>query len=145
MPDAASFDIDARCDELAKHGSEHAEQRAFFCWLNFAAYTQLVPLAGLCFAIPNGGKRDKVTAARLKAEGVKAGVPDIAFPVPCGSYIGLFMELKIDNNAPTELQAWWHGKLREQRHAVAVCWGWRKARECFLAYVTAQPVQREYR
>jgi hypothetical protein len=29
------------------------------------------------FAIPNGGKRSLITAARLKKEGVKAGVPDI--------------------------------------------------------------------
>ena len=29
------------------------------------------------FAIPNGGKRNLITAKKLKAEGVKAGVPDI--------------------------------------------------------------------
>ena len=29
------------------------------------------------FAIPNGGKRNLITAKKLKAEGVQAGVPDI--------------------------------------------------------------------
>jgi len=29
------------------------------------------------FAIPNGGKRNITTAAKLKKEGVKAGIPDI--------------------------------------------------------------------
>lgn len=29
------------------------------------------------FAVPNGGKRNKVTASIMKAEGVKAGIPDI--------------------------------------------------------------------
>ena len=29
------------------------------------------------FAIPNGGKRNIITASKLKAEGVKKGVPDL--------------------------------------------------------------------
>ena len=29
------------------------------------------------FAVPNGGKRDKITAARLKLMGVRSGVADI--------------------------------------------------------------------
>ena len=34
----------------------------------------------LIFAIPNGGYRGKTTAARLKAEGVVPGVPDLYIP-----------------------------------------------------------------
>lgn len=34
----------------------------------------------LIFAIPNGGKRGKGEAARLKAEGVEAGIPDMYVP-----------------------------------------------------------------
>lgn len=32
--------------------------------------------------VPNGGKRDKVQAARLKADGVKAGWPDLTIAGP---------------------------------------------------------------
>lgn len=32
------------------------------------------------FAIPNGGARNVVTAARMKVEGVTAGVPDLYIP-----------------------------------------------------------------
>jgi len=31
----------------------------------------------LIFAMPNGGKRNKITAAIMKREGVRAGVPDL--------------------------------------------------------------------
>lgn len=45
-----------------------------------------------CFAIPNGGRRDKVTGAMLKKEGVLAGVADIEILLPNGKAI--FIELK---------------------------------------------------
>ncbi len=47
-------------------------------------------------ATANGGKRDKRTAASLKAQGVKAGVPDILIftPPPSGVGMGLALELK---------------------------------------------------
>lgn len=49
-------------------------------------------------ATANGGKRDKRTAAGLKAQGVKAGVPDILIftPPPTGVGSGLALELKRD-------------------------------------------------
>ena len=48
----------------ATMGSEHAEQVALVQW---AAWKQgACPALRLLFAVPNGGKRDPVTAARLK-------------------------------------------------------------------------------
>jgi hypothetical protein len=54
--------------------SEHEEQREFVMWFrqNFAPVR--------IFAIPNGGKRGKAEAMRLKVEGVSAGVPDLYIP-----------------------------------------------------------------
>lgn len=49
--------------------SEHSDQCAIFEWV--ALNEGRLPELGLLFHVPNGGKRDKVTAARLKAEGVK--------------------------------------------------------------------------
>lgn len=48
--------------------------------------------------IPNGGARSKATAGRLKAEGVKAGIPDICLPVPKNGYGALYIELKVPEN-----------------------------------------------
>jgi hypothetical protein len=47
-------------------------------------------------ATANGGKRDKRTAAALKAQGLKPGVPDVLIftPPPSGIGIGLAIELK---------------------------------------------------
>lgn len=44
------------------------------------------------FAIPNGGRRDAVTGAKLKAEGVTAGVADMIILLPFGNV--LFVEVK---------------------------------------------------
>ena len=42
------------------------------------AIAQYLDMRGLCWwAIPNGGNRNLITAKKLKAEGVKKGVPDI--------------------------------------------------------------------
>ena len=54
--------------------SEHAEQREFVSW--FRKRHRDVRI----IAIPNGGQRSIATAARLKAEGVMAGVPDLFIP-----------------------------------------------------------------
>lgn len=63
--------------------TEHEEQREFVQW-----FRQTYPGA-LVFAIPNGGKRGKAEAGRLKAEGVTPGVPDLFIPA-----LGLFIEMK---------------------------------------------------
>jgi len=53
------------------------------------AITQYLDLVGVCYwAVPNGGGRSLITGKRLKAEGVKAGVPDLTI-VHNGKYIGL--------------------------------------------------------
>ena len=59
--------------------AEHREQVKLFAWAEWERIDR--PELGLLFAVPNGGRRDAVTGARLKAEGVKAGVPDVWLPV----------------------------------------------------------------
>jgi hypothetical protein len=54
--------------------SEHFEQRNFVSW-----FRKTYP-GVLIFAVPNGGVRSPVAAAKLKVEGVVAGVPDLFIP-----------------------------------------------------------------
>ena len=86
--------------------TESAEQIGLFRWAEFqaGAYPELHRL----FHIPNGGHRHKATAGRLRAEGVKSGVPDICLPVPRGPYHGLYIEMKrMRGNDTSETQDDW--------------------------------------
>ena len=58
----------------------------------------------------NGGKRDARTAALLKAQGVRRGVPDLIMPVRCPlkpDVPGWAAELKIAPNRASAEQAAW--------------------------------------
>ncbi len=66
---------------------EHSIQVAIVGYLD-----RVLPGSYRAFAIPNGGRRDKITGAILKREGVKAGVPDIAIVRDGGSVA--FLEVK---------------------------------------------------
>lgn len=142
---ARSIDVDAYCDKLAISGTEHAHQRALFGWLQWWQNMQLEPLARMAYAVPNGGERNPVTAARLKAEGVKSGVPDVCWPVPRGIYAGLYVEMKIKGGSVSDTQKQWRDDLRAVGYAAAVCWGWRCARQCFLEYAASKAISIDYR
>lgn len=125
-------------ESLAASGTEGGAQAALFCWAqqNILQYPQLKWL----FHIPNGGFRDKITAAKLKAQGVKAGVPDICLPVKKYlyhefTYCGLYIELKVGKNKATKEQEEWLAHLFEQGYDVAVCHGWEEARDKILKYL----------
>jgi len=70
--------------------SEHLEQVQLV-----ARIRQFYPDV-VVFAIPNGGLRSKTEAARLKAEGVLAGVPDLFVAESQRGFQGLFVEVKRD-------------------------------------------------
>lgn len=52
------------------------------------------PEVALLHSIPNGDWRGPGVAKKLKAEGVKPGIPDLCLPVPRGGYHSLYLELK---------------------------------------------------
>lgn len=113
--------------------SEHDEQVALFQWA--ALHAGRYPELGLLFAIPNGGKRDKLVAIQLQREGVKPGVPDLCLPVPSAGWHGLFIELKWGRNTTTDKQNEWLERLTEQGYLAVVCYGWQEAVDVIMDYL----------
>lgn len=108
------------------NASEHAHQSAYFCKASLLLLDGR-SLWALPFAIPNGGLRDKVTAARLKAEGVKPGVPDIFVPHARHGRYGLFIEMKRPGYFKSDVkeeQLFWLNALFNQGFACLVAGGW---------------------
>lgn len=105
---------------------EEDEQIALFDWAKMMRGKY--PEIALMHHIPNEGKRTVVTGAKLKAMGMKKGVPDIFLPVPRGKYHGLYIELKREIGGKlSEEQYQWLKDLDKQGYAVTLCHGWRKA------------------
>ena len=86
--------------------TESQEQRAFVKWF------RLQYPAIKFFAIPNGGNRDAITGAIMKAEGVSTGVPDLYFPK-----LRLWIEFKrIKGSVISADQREWETYLRDECH-----------------------------
>lgn len=116
-----------------KKGSpEHDEQVKVFEWAEIMS--SKIPELKLLMAIPNGasygggGGRWNI-AKRMKEEGVRSGVPDIFLPVvkERGMHSpdvesGLWIEMKVGKNKPSEQQMWWLKELELQGYRAMVCY-----------------------
>lgn len=154
-------------DKIAKPGTESAHQCAFFAWCavaqnhGFAAADmwadtgKIMPGNGPAvwplewiYHTPNGGTRGNdareraIRGGKLKAEGVKAGIPDIFLPYPIAAYHGLYIEMKKPTQKPkrggsggvSQEQAAFVEFARANAYAVAVCYSWREAADTVKAY-----------
>jgi hypothetical protein len=114
--------------------TEAQEQEALFRW---AAYNRgRFPALELLYHIPNGGGRNLIEAAHLKAQGVKPGVPDICLPVPSVRYTALYIELKRrKGGVVSDAQRGWIAALNRVGCRAVVCHGWDEAREEIERYL----------
>lgn len=112
---------------------EANEQEALFGWAGFmrGKYPEIDSL----YHIPNGGSRNRIEAANLKRQGVKAGVPDLCLPAARGKYHGLYIEMKYGKNKASENQEKWIAALREQGYVAEICYGWQQAAELITKYL----------
>ena len=109
----------AKGEAMSRSNPEHAAQVAVMKWAALACGS--MPELRLLFAIPNGGARNVITGARLKAEGVRAGVPDLFLPVARHDCHGLFIEMKSSKGVTTRLQDAWLYALDAEGYRVEVC------------------------
>ena len=101
---------------------EDEEQAAVLAWAN--GHRQQYPALCMLFHVPNGGHRGKAEAGRFKAQGVKAGVPDLCLPVPRGGCHGLWIEMKRRKGGTvSDDQQWWLEELNARGYRAVVCRG----------------------
>lgn len=112
---------------------EDEEQAKVFDWATENATRH--PELAMLFHAANGGYRSKQTAVRMQLLGVKKGVPDIALPCKRRGWSGLWIEMKVGRNRPTDEQRAWISALQEQGHRVEVCYGFEAARDVILDYL----------
>lgn len=163
-------------DQLSKSGTEHAHQVALFAWAAVAAYNGFlaanlwakdgmlnqcpqspIPCLKWLHAVHNQGHGDVIRGGRAKAEGVRAGIPDIFLPVPkdnrnevyenCDVEIihGLYIELKKPSMKP--VRAGSKGGLSDEQiefgefakangYAWHVAYGWQEAAKIIQEYLS---------
>ena len=114
--------------------TEAQEQKDLFRWAELMS--KRYPELELLFHIPNGGSRHIVEAANLKAQGVRAGVPDIFLPVARLGYHGMFIEMKRRKGGRlSEAQKEWICVLERNGYFAIVCAGWEEAVEAIESYL----------
>lgn len=117
--------------------TEADEQAALFRW---AAYSLgKYPELELMYHIPNEGKRTSITGSRMKAQGMRRGVPDICLPVPNVLHTALYIELKrAKGGRVSDEQRGWISALNRVGCRAVVCHGWNEAREEIERYLGAR-------
>lgn len=95
---------------------EHRLQCACVRWFNL----QYPALRGRLFAVPNGGRRDAATGARLKEEGVVAGVADLILLKSNSRYGALLVEMKAGRGRQSPSQRQWQASVQDE-YLYVVC------------------------
>ena len=112
---------------------ESNSQIALFTWA--AHMSGKIPELESMYHIPNEGKREPRTGARMKAAGLKKGVPDICLPVPRSGYHGLYIEMKSANGKLRKEQKEWLERLGKNGYLAVTCHGFEEARDLILDYL----------
>lgn len=90
--------------------TESKTQKAFVEWFRY----QFPQYKLLLVSIPNGGKRSKITASIMKAEGQISGAPDLfLFLQRCG-YGGFAIETKTATGTQSDAQKAWQAEAEKQ-------------------------------
>ena len=119
--------------------SEATEQENVISWCSHRE--SIYPDLKWIHHCPNGGSRQQAEARRLKAQGVKSGVPDLHLPIAKGRYIGLYIEMKYDKGKIQKTQEEWIDGMVAAGHYACVCYGLDPAIKVIEMYVQLLPGQ----
>ncbi len=127
--------------KVLKEPTEHESQKAVVEAWAFMCTSYGLPEFAL-YAVPNGGKRHIKTASNLKAEGVRAGIPDLflAAKSPRDTEArGLYLEMKRKPNSPSREQALVIEYLRRAGYHCVIAWSAAEAITAIQAYLKGAP------
>ena len=94
--------------------SEHDEQVVVCKWLDLIGVTY--------FAVPNGSNKSFTAQRKFKAEGLKAGVPDLVVLLEGGK--SLFIEMKrVKLSTTSKEQKEWQKRLKVLGFSAHICKG----------------------
>lgn len=110
---------------------EHRIQCACVNWFRLQYPTH----ASALFAVPNGGRRDRVSGAKLKAEGVLPGVSDLILLVARGGYHALLIEMKTAKGKQSPTQKEWARDMAARGYMYIVCHSFDEFREAIDDYL----------
>lgn len=111
------------------NNAESRLQQACVRWVRYQ-YPDVV-----VYAIPNGGKRNAVTGAILKAEGVLAGVADLFVARACGAWHGLYIEMKTERGRQSESQKAFERAVVGEGYQYSLCRSFDDFREVIKTYL----------
>jgi hypothetical protein len=128
-----------------RRSEESKMQRALVRWFDLNAKAKFGVNPLVLWAVPNAGVRGVVTAAIMKAEGMRPGVPDLVLAKPMSKWIGehqaiwvhgLFLELKTPEGRISPEQETYHEVLRGQGYAVNVIRSFDEGVEVITKYLS---------
>ena len=111
-----------------KHDEDNL-QTAIVDWFGL----QYPEFIGMLFAVANGGRRDAREGARLKKQGVRAGVSDLILLVPRPQV--LLLEVKVKGGKLSDAQKLWLTAAAELGHTTAVAYDFHAARAAIVNHI----------
>lgn len=154
---------------MPRNDAEHTEQVFLFQWA--AAKEGQIPQLANLYAVPNGSYKSKAQAGRFRAEGLKAGVPDVclavariadvgpapheggvvvsfdgkSIPLYVNVYGSLYIEMKAPDKHPRPDQRAWADRLEAQgMRVVRRCTSWQDAARHCLEYLGIEVTRRKF-
>lgn len=118
---------------IKRREPEHDEQCLFFDALRLMEKTN--PALSVACHIPNESKSSIRRRVKLKAAGLRKGMPDIFIPVTNQKYSGLFIEMKVKPNRLSDAQHSVLKQLNANGYLALVCWSGEEAIETLKRYL----------
>ena len=118
---------------------EHRLQCACVRWFHY----EYPHLRYALFAVPNGGRRDKTTGAKLKAEGVLAGVSDLVLLKQNKRYGALLIEMKTPDGHQSAEQKDFEAYCQANDYCYALCRSYEDFQRIVKQYLGTYPTTEE--